>query len=284
MALVWVFSCGELVKTARGCVLSQSRSFSASCVMVWMASGMCCRVGRMASAGRRACLYRLAPPLPLGAGDYVRSAGMGSGVSSRFSLYRGSSSCHLVVSVVIAPRSACFVAPPVVISLVPHVLRSRPLCPSCVCSPPRVLVWFLIVLLPVPSTSRAGRFVACFASLRCVSCLSSLASVSPCLLALRVIVLRRHRFRSSSPSPLPVSRRLPVCLFSPFFDKRGRGACRLVLCLLIASLSFSSAVSPVVRAACGGLLFACPGIAGGRCGVVGCGCVRFVVSLFVYIN
>ena len=114
-----------------------AESFSASCVMVWMASGMCCRVGRMASAGRCACLYRFAPPLPLGAGEYVRPAGIvsvcgeGVGVSSRFSLSRGPSSCHLVVSVILSPRSACFAAP-VVIALVPHVCRS-------LSSPPHVL-------------------------------------------------------------------------------------------------------------------------------------------------
>ena len=51
---------------------------------------MVCRIGRMASVGRRACLYRFARPLPLGAGDYVRPAGFGLvcgegvGVFSRF--------------------------------------------------------------------------------------------------------------------------------------------------------------------------------------------------------
>lgn len=245
--------------------------------------------------GLLACLYRLAHPLPLGAGEYVRPAGVGLvcgegvGVSLRFSLSRGSrglSSCHLIISVVIASRSACFVAsPPVVIFLAPHacrplpslgssscylvILRRRLACfavlplsssprvpcalflssllllrPSCLC----VLVWFLIALLPVPSTGWTGRFVACLPHSSWLSSrrLVFLVPPSPCLLAL---VDRSHPSPShaavvlsppSSCSCLVVS---PRCLFSPFFDKRGRGVWRLVLCLLALVL--------VVRAAGG---------------------------------
>ena len=77
MVLAWVFSCGELGETARGRPFVIG-SFSASCVMGWTVLGSVCRAGLMASAGRCACLYRLALPLPLGAGDYVRPAGVGS--------------------------------------------------------------------------------------------------------------------------------------------------------------------------------------------------------------
>lgn len=66
-----------------------------------------CRAVRMASAGRRACLYRLARPLTLGAGDYVRPAGIGyacgEGVGGivEILLSIGSSSFHLFIAVVI---------------------------------------------------------------------------------------------------------------------------------------------------------------------------------------
>lgn len=69
------FPAVSLVKR-RVCVLSCSRPFSASRVMGWMASGPVFRAGLMASAGRRAYLYRFARPLPLGAGEYMRSAGI----------------------------------------------------------------------------------------------------------------------------------------------------------------------------------------------------------------
>lgn len=142
-----------------------------------------CRAGRMASAGRCAYFYRLARPLPLGAGDYVRSAVIGSacgegvGVSSRFSLSRCSSSCHLVAPVVIA--SLCLLRRPVLVVPCSHRFRL----------PCSVLI----------------------------SCRLVLPLVSSCLVA-----------------PL-------VRLSSPFFYKRGRGAWRLVLAVLV--------LVPVVRAA-----------------------------------
>lgn len=174
---------------------------------------MGCRAGRMALAGRRAYLYRFARPLPpLGAGDYMRPAGIvsvcgegvGGGISSRFSLSRGSrglSSCHLIISVVIAPLLALlFPASSSPISP-PHVLRSRPLL-----LPPLVVIHvFSCDFLSLASTflRRVGRGVLClFASLVAALVPSSRSShfVSPCLLAPRwialvvlVFALRRRR-------------------------------------------------------------------------------------------
>lgn len=190
-------------------------------------------------------------PAPWGGGLYEacghrsRSAVRGSGVSLRFSLSRGSrglSSCHLVVSVVIAPRSACFVAP-VVISLVPHVcrplpspfhvLRFRPLCPSCVCSSPVFSCGFLSPFSPLPRQDGAGRsllasFVACPFADALVT--SSCVPVFACPTGDRSC---RPRSRSSSSSPLLVSRRRShLVRVSPFFYKRWRGGCRFVICLL----------------------------------------------------
>ena len=124
-----------------------------------------CRAGRMASAGRCAYFYRLARPLPLGAGDYVRSAVIGSacgegvGVSSRFSLSRCSSSCHLVAPVVIA--SLCLLRRPVLVVPCSHRFRLPcsvliscrlvlPLVSSCLVAPPRSFV------LPVSQQALAG--------------------------------------------------------------------------------------------------------------------------------
>lgn len=158
--------------------------------------------------GLLACLYRLAHPLPLGAGEYVRPAGVGLvcgegvGVSLRFSLSRGSrglSSCHLIISVVIASRSACFVAPPsssssrlmrVVLSHlsarrrvispsfvvglltspfflcrhrpVSHVLCSCPLCSSCVRPASVFSCGFLSLFSPfLRRAGRGGLLLAC---------------------------------------------------------------------------------------------------------------------------
>lgn len=68
----------ELGKTARLRSFMPVVALFASRVMRWTVPGAVCRAVAMASAGRRAWLYRLAHPLPLGAGEYVRSAGVGS--------------------------------------------------------------------------------------------------------------------------------------------------------------------------------------------------------------
>lgn len=161
-------SCGRFPAVSwrkrRVCVLSCLGSFSAFHVMGRMASRTGCRAGWMAPAGRLACLYRFALPLPLGAGDYVRPAGVGSaccegvGVSLRFPLI----SLLVVVSSHLRRHRLSLLA-----SLPPcrsHP-RSRAPCVSflpapclmCVRSFPCVLVLFLIVLLPVLAISRAGR-------------------------------------------------------------------------------------------------------------------------------
>lgn len=112
----------------------------------------------MASAGRCAYFYRLARPLPLGAGDYVRPAGIGSACGEGVGgivevlLSIGSSSFHLFISVVIVSLSACFAAP----------RRSRrlviaPALPPASVLVPCVLVLPLIASLPVLAISRAGR-------------------------------------------------------------------------------------------------------------------------------
>lgn len=256
----------------RVCVLSYSWPFSASRVMWRMASGDGLPY-RADGVGGLSCLPLpvRASPAPWGGGLYAACgvlfsfAVRGSGVSSRFSLSRCSSSSHLIISVVIAFRSACFVAPRYHLPRAPCVLSSPISAPCasfssslpllCLFLPPRVLVWFLIAFLPVPSTSRAGRsllacLVRCGSRLRRHVFLTRFAR-APCLLALRVIVLRRPRFRSSSPSPLLVSRRVPVCRLSPFFDKRGRGGCRVVLCLL-ASFVLGCGFPSCVRAVSSG--------------------------------
>lgn len=262
---------------------------------------MVCRIGRMASVGRRACLYRFARPLPLGAGDYVRPAGFGLvcgegvGVFSRFfyllarrRVISSSSVVGLLASpfflcrhrpvppVVLAPRPACF-AVPCVVSL-PSAFSPRSLPPLC--SALRVLVRFLIALPPF--LRRAGRGVLCLLA----SFVVALVPPSPCLL---VLVDRPHPSPShavvvlSSSSPLLVSRRVPVCRLSPFFDKRGRGGCRLVICLLALVLACGF---PVVRAACGrragGVRCRRGGFVAWRVGVGGGLCSVCVVGVCIY--
>lgn len=147
----------------------------------------------------------------------------------------------------------------------------------------------LIVLLPVLSTSRAGRsLLACL--VRCGSRLRRLVFLvppSPCLLALR-----------GSPSPVPIlcgrrpvpvvaSARVsssPLVALSPRSSTSGGGAG--VGSLLLAHRFALVLVCgfPVVRAACGGLLLAFPGMVGGRCGVGGglcwvCGVVVCIYKL-----
>lgn len=254
---------------------------------------MVCRIGRMASVGRRACLYRFARPLPLGAGDYVRPAGFGLvcgegvGVFSRFFYLlarRRAISSSSVVGLLASPFFLCRHRP-----VPPCPRRPRPSAcllrrSLCRLSPIGLLASFSPTPLlcspcsravsyrpppPVPSTSRAGRSL--FARLiRCGS--------RP---AVPVFACPRG---SSSPVPISCGRR-PVLVIasarvsSPFSSRSclpvlrqawaGRVSGRsLLACLVRSRLRF-----PLVRA-CGVV---------GRCGV-GVGCVRFVVSLFVYIN
>lgn len=103
----------------------------------------------------------------------------------------------------------------------------------CVCSSPVFSCDFLSPFSPLPRQDGAGcsllaSFVAVlFLSSRFPHSLRS----SPCLLAPRGS-LSSSSFTSSS-SPLLVSRRRShLVRVSPFFDKRGRGGCRLVICLL----------------------------------------------------
>lgn len=254
---------------------------------------MVCRIGRMASVGRRACLYRFARPLPLGAGDYVRPAGFGLvcgegvGVFSRFFYLlarRRVISSSSVVGLLASPFFLCRHRPvppsssPLGLLASPFPVSSLSHRPSrlVLSRPSALLSVFSCGFLspspspPVPSTSRAGRSL--FARLiRCGS--------RP---AVPVFACPRG---SSSPVPIPCGRR-PVLVVasarvsSPFSSRSclpvlrqawaGSVAARsLLACLVRSRLRF-----PFVRA-CGVV---------GRCVGVGVGCVRFVVSLFVYIN
>lgn len=247
MALVWVFSCGELVKTARG------RLFAIEVVFRFLRHGMDgvgdvlpCRADGVCGSSCLPLSVR-ASPAPWGGGlcevcerrSCLRGGGRGVVEVLPVSLLVVVSSHHLRRHL----PSACFVTP-VVIFLVPHVcrplpspphvLRFRPLCPSCVCSSPVFSCGFLSLFSPF--LRRAGRGVLCLlVSFVAVLFLSSrfphsLRS-SPCLLAPRGS-LSSSSFTSSS-SPLLVSRRRShLVRVSPFFDKRGRGGYRLVICLL----------------------------------------------------
>lgn len=225
--------------------------------------GPVCRAVGMASAGRRACLYRLAHPLPLGAGEYVRPAVIGSacgegvGVSSRFSLSRCSSSCHLVAPAVIA--SLCLLRRPVLV--VPCSHRSRLPCPMCFVPCPVALSSCPLVVIPVfscgflssfsPFLRLAGLGVLCLLASFVAALVPSLrlSSRSPCvclpsgIVPLGVSLSSSHASCSVPPVSLVSYRPILFVLSSPFFYKRWRGACRLVICLL-------SLVS-VVRAAGG---------------------------------
>lgn len=224
-----VFSCGELVKTAR------VRSFVSGTVSPLLVScGWCgvgvivCRAGRAASAGRRAYLYRFARPLPLGAGEYVRPAGVGSACGEGVggvvvvSLSRCLSSCRRVVSrrhrlphAFLLALSSCsrrLVVPYLLAcGLVPHPLR--PFLPS--------LRARVIVLSPLsPFSRQGGRGVLCLlasfvAALVPSSRFPHSLRSSPCLLVPRWIALARPHLVRSLPLPLPL--RLRSCLVvSPF--------------------------------------------------------------------
>lgn len=192
-----------------------------------------CRAGRMASAGRCAYFYRLARPLPLGAGDYVRPAGIGSacgeGVGGIVEVL------HILLLVVVSSplhlsrhrfsllaSSSCFLRP----FLSPVFLRG-----------------FLSSFSPF--LRLAGRGVLCLL-------VSSSLRLSPPSRVLVLACLRRSFIdRSLRLSPashavvvlcgysvpplvLFISYR-PLCSFvcpPRFSTSAGRGACRLVLCLL----------------------------------------------------
>lgn len=210
--------------------------------------------------------------------------------------------------VIIASPPACFAAPPPCRHrLSVSLLTSSALPPPRLGSSCRVIV---LSSLSPPFDKRGGALFACLPRphglssvssrlvlLRCLSC-------SPCP---HCVVSRPRRAslacpvaRGSSPSRLV---RSPLCpfsfspvvvsplSFSPFFDKRWRGGCRLVcsswlvgagrlVCLFAV---FSSFVSVSAGASRG--VGAWRGCRVG--GVGGCSrpcCVWFVVSLFVYIN
>ena len=247
------FPAVSLVKR-RVCVLSCSRPFSASRVMGWMASGPVFRAGLMASAGRRAYLYRFARPLPLGAGEYMRSAGIvsvcGEGVGG-------------IVEVL--PISW-----PVVVSSrrLRHPLPSACLLRCSLCRPrpppPPLLRPFLpsahafscgFLSLFSPFLRRAGRGVSCLlvsfvAALFLSSRFPHSLRSSPCLLALRGIALFSSFSFPSSSSPSPCSCLIValISLVSPRSSTSVGWACggSFFACLP----SFSVAVSHVVRAAC----------------------------------
>lgn len=230
---------------------------------------MVCRIGRMASVGRRACLYRFARPLPLGAGDYVRPAGFGLvcgegvGVFSRFFYLlarRRVISSSSVVGLLASPFFLCRHRPvppsssPLGLLASPFPVSSLSHRPSrLVLSRPSALlsVFSCGFLSPPPFLRRAGRGVLCLLA----SFVVALVPPSPCLL---VLVDRPHPSPShavvvlSSSSPLLVSRRRShLVRVAPFFDKRGRGAWRLVLCLL-ASFVLGCGFPSCVRAVSSG--------------------------------
>lgn len=226
------------------------------------AGGGGCRAGRMASAGRCAYFYRLARPLPLGAGDYVRPAGIGSACGEGVGgivevlLSIGSSSFHLFIAVVIV--SPCLLSLPPSshprLSLLASSSCSRCLVLAPLSSPlpcrlrpflsPVFSYRFLIASLPVLAISRAGRsLLACPCVVALVPfALLSLRLVPYPLRLLGVVFARRPRrlshrlMRLLRPAP-PVSlvSRRPPLLFvlSPrLATSVWRGAWRLVICLL----------------------------------------------------
>lgn len=153
----------------------------------------------------------------------------------------------------------------------------------------------LIALLPVLSTSRTGRsLLACL--VRCgflplVSFSSSRVPVLACPTEIALVVLvpaLRRRHPRSCLVALPF-------VSSPRSSTSGGGARvaarSLLACLFRSRLRFPCRAC--VRAGCHRRRMACgwgvgvapclPWDGGGRCGV-GCGCVRFVVGVFVYMN
>lgn len=142
------------------CVSSHNRGvFRFLCHGMNSAGGGCRAVG-MASAGRCAYFYQLARPLPLGAGEYVRPAGVGSACGEGVGgivevlLSIGSSSFHLFISVVIASLLASL---PLVVLVVSSSLLPCFLRPFL--SPVFSCCGFLS--LPSPFLRLAGRGVLC---------------------------------------------------------------------------------------------------------------------------
>lgn len=250
VASVRAFSYGELVKTAR------VRSFVVGGVFRFSGHVMDGVGGRVAVSGGWCRLVVVLAfvgsliPCPLGrgiiCGRLVSSSVCGEtvGVSLRFSLSRGPSSCHIVIPVVLAPRPACF-AVPCAVSL-PSAFSPRSLPPPALLS-----VFSCGFLSPLsPFLRRAGRGVLCLlVSFVAVLFLSSrfphsLRS-SPCLLVPRwiarvalvsVLVVAVVSVRVSS----------PLVASSPRSSTSvgGAGVGSLFACLP----PFSDAVSPIVRA------------------------------------
>lgn len=286
--------CCELGETAR------LRSFMPWAVFRFLRHGMDgagCVFAVLGGWRRRVVVLVFIDPLipcPLGRGNMcdlrasAPPAVRGSGVSSRFPLSRGSSSCNLAarchrLSLLASPFCSRLL---VIASALP--LASVPA--SC------VLVLPLIVLLPVLAISRAGRsLLACL--VRCGSrflrlvlppsrapspafaCLPSWGSSSLTALGVSLIVSCGY---SVPPLVLFMSYRPPVRSFVlPVFRQAWAGSVSARCCLL--------ALVPVVRAAGGVDRIASAGMRrrGWFVAWRGCwsaGCVRFVVSVFVYIN
>ena len=241
-------SCGRFPAVSwrkrRVCVLSCLGSFSASHVMGRMASRTGCRAGWMAPAGRLACLYRFALPLPLGAGDYVRSAVIGSACGEGVGdivevlLSISSSSFHLFIAVVIV--SPCLL----------RCLRRLILVSPCLLRHP---------VLVVSSSPRCHRLclAACVRSCPLCSRMGFLSLLSPFLrLAGRgVLCLLAHALWLSFPSPCSLVSCLPA-----FACHRGSPPRRLVSCgcssclssRRVSSVPSCSSCLPVLRQAWAG--------------------------------
>lgn len=257
----------------------------------------------MASAGRRACLYRLAHPLPLGAGEYVRPAGIGSvcgegvGVSSWCPLSLGSASCPLVISVVLVlVIPACFVilflsfssSLPAPCLLRRHVSSSSSFSSSSPSHPLCASVLALVFLCGFlsffsPFLRLAGRGDICLlASCRLVSPRApALPLVSSCPRAClpRSVSPSRSCDRLLPPAPSSCS-----CLVAP---------CSFVLPVLrqawTGSVSARSLLACPRSPSCGrrggvGWIAAARRAYSFGGSVSAARCVRFVVSVFVYMN
>ena len=214
------------------CYMSSGRRFALFSIrgVVWRFTGYSCRypvgVGVFQYMPLNGILWLLTGIF----GDVVRCSFSSLPVasSSPLCLLR-CPRCHL-------PRAPCVSLSPI---SAPCASFSSSL-PFLCLFPPRVLVWFLIASLPVPSTSRAGRscllasFVAAlvpssrvphlvFPVLACPTADRSRPPPSRAVVALAIAL---------ASSPLLVSHRFRV--FSPRSSTSGggRGGCRLVICLL----------------------------------------------------
>lgn len=262
----------------RVCVLSCSGSFSASRVMWRMASGDGLPY-RADGVGGSSCLPLSvrASPAPWGGGLCEvcelrsRLRGGGRGLSSRFSLSRGSrgsSLCHLIISVVIASRSACFVAP-VVISLVPHACRHLAI--SVVVALSLLVSPFLLChhrpvppCVPfspsLPPTALLSVFSCCFLSLFSPFLRRAGRGVL-CLLASFVAALVPssrfpHSLRSSSLVPVLACPTVDLSRRPRFRPRHCRRLCSYLVAVLISFVPPRSSTS-VGGADVGSLLFAC---------------------------